>query len=655
MERYIGKMLDNRYEILEVIGTGGMAVVFKAKCHRLNRLVAIKMLKKDLSEDAEFRRRFHDESQAVAMLSHPNIMAIYDVSRRGDMDYIVMELIDGITLKQYMERRGKLNWPEALHFITQIMKGLSHAHSRSIVHRDIKPQNIMVLRDGTVKVTDFGIAFLANGSNPSNEAIGSVHYISPEQAKGDYTDNRSDIYSAGVVLYEMLTSRLPFEGSDPVSVAVQHFSAVPLNPRELDPEIPEALEQICMKAMAPDRNRRYSTADEMVADLEAFRRDPTINFEYSAEELRRETSRGTDEPTQYLPNTGVTRTKQNHYTPPPAEEDDEEEYERPRSNWWKILLLILIVAGVGYFGATRLYSSIMDSFKPQDIPEYTVPSIVGMTVEEAEELAEIKGIFEIVEDGHEYSGEYAEGQIIRQTPDAGRTRKNASSELIPINVTVSNGARSGAMLNVVGEEARAARLRILQTKGLSELNLNIVEAEEQEYHDEIEAGCVIRTDPAADTMLGEGDTVTLVISKGPEIKYSTMVSCVGQTVEWVQTKMAELNLVAEFEKVEGSEEEGTVLTQSVDSATEVEQGSTVTFTYSNGEKLLEYPVSFHVPFSPEEVLVQFFLDDDLVLDTTVPGDYGVIEQTLQAKAGVHRLRIYADEQLWRDDDLTFGE
>lgn len=653
MERYIGKMLDNRYEILEVIGTGGMAVVFKAKCHRLNRLVAIKMLKKDLSEDAEFRRRFHDESQAVAMLSHPNIMAVYDVSRRGDMDYIVMELIDGITLKQYMERRGRLNWPEALHFITQIMKGLSHAHSRSIVHRDIKPQNIMILRDGTVKVTDFGIACLANGSNPSNEAIGSVHYISPEQAKGDYTDNRSDIYSAGVVLYEMLTSRLPFEGSDPVSVAVQHFSAVPLNPRELDPEIPEALEQICMKAMAPDRNRRYSTADEMLADLEAFRRDPSINFEYSAEELRREASRGEDEPTQYLPNTGVTRTKQNHYTPPPVEEDDEEEYERPRSNWWKILLLILIVAGVGYFGATRLYSSIMDSFKTQEIPEYTVPSILGMTVEEAEELAEIKGIFEIVEDGHEYSGEYAEGQIIRQSPEGGRTRKNASGELIPINVTVSNGARSGAMLNVIGEEARAARLRILQTKGLSELNLNIVEAEEQEHHEEIEAGCVIRTEPAADTMLKEGDTIILVISKGPKIKYSTMVHCVGQTVEWVQTKMAELNLVAEFEKVEGSEAEGTVLTQSVDSATDVEQGSTVTFTYSDGEKLLEYPVSFQVPFSPEDVLVQFFLDDDLVLDTTVPGDFGVIEQTLRAKAGVHRLRIYAGEQLWRDEELTF--
>ena len=216
MERYIGKLLDNRYEILEIIGQGGMAVVYKAKCHRLNRLVAIKVLKPELADDADFRRRFHDESQAVAMLSHPNIVSVYDVSKGGDLEYIVMELIDGITLKQYMERRGQLNWREALHFITQIMKGLSHAHSRGIIHRDIKPHNIMILRDGSVKVADFGIACLAarNGQTlAGREALGSVHYISPEQAKGERADERSDIYSAGVVLYEMLTSRLPFEGT----------------------------------------------------------------------------------------------------------------------------------------------------------------------------------------------------------------------------------------------------------------------------------------------------------------------------------------------------------------------------------------------------------------------------------------------------------
>ena len=244
----VGKMLDNRYELLEVIGSGGMAVVYKAKCHLLNRLVAVKILKGDLLEDADFRRRFRAESKAVGMLSHPNIVSVYDVSR-GDPEYIVMELIDGITLKQYMERRGQLNWREALHFAIQIMKGIGHAHSRNIVHRDIKPQNIMVLRDGGVKVTDFGIACLTDSANTmTQEVLGSVHYISPEQAKGNRPDARSDIYSAGVVLYEMLTNRLPFEGENAVSVAIQHLSSVPLSPRDVNPEVPEALEKICMKA-----------------------------------------------------------------------------------------------------------------------------------------------------------------------------------------------------------------------------------------------------------------------------------------------------------------------------------------------------------------------------------------------------------------------
>ena len=265
MDQYIGKMLDNRYEILERIGTGGMAIVYKAKCHRLNRLVAIKILKSDLAQNEEFRRRFNAESQAVAQLSHPNIVSVYDVSRGGDMEYIVMELIDGITLKQYMEKRGQLNWRESLHFITQIMRGLSHAHSRGIIHRDIKPQNIMVLRDGSVKVADFGIACLADSAQTlTQEALGSVHYISPEQARGDRPDARSDIYSSGVVLYEMLTGRLPFEGESAVSVAIQHLSSIPLAPREINPDIPEQLELICMKAMAPDLEHRYQSADAMI-------------------------------------------------------------------------------------------------------------------------------------------------------------------------------------------------------------------------------------------------------------------------------------------------------------------------------------------------------------------------------------------------------
>ena len=283
MDNYIGRLLDDRYEILEMIGSGGMAVVYKARCNRLNRLVAIKILKEELSKDEEFRRRFHAESQAVAMMSHPNIVSVYDVSHSENVDYIVMELIDGITLKQYMEQKQVLNWREALHFATQIAKALEHAHSRGIIHRDIKPHNIMVLKDGSVKVADFGIAQMASAqSTLTREALGSVHYISPEQAKGAHVDARTDLYSLGVVMYEMLTGRPPFDGDTPVSVAIQHINAKAVPPRQLNPSIPVGLEQITMHAMTADRDKRYSSATEMLEDLEKFSRDPNMTFDFTA-------------------------------------------------------------------------------------------------------------------------------------------------------------------------------------------------------------------------------------------------------------------------------------------------------------------------------------------------------------------------------------
>ena len=247
MDQYIGRLLDGRYEILEVIGTGGMAVVYKARCHRLNRLVAIKILKDEFSRDEEFRRRFRAEGEAVAMLSHPNIVQVYDVSSSDGADYIVMELIDGISLKEYMEKKGILNWKETLHFSLQIAKGLEHAHSRGIVHRDIKPHNVMVLKNGSVKVMDFGIARVMNKSNTlTKEALGSVHYISPEQAKGGHTDNRSDLYSLGVVMYEMMAGRPPYDGESAVSVAIQHINGGAPLPSTYNPTIPTGLEQIIM-------------------------------------------------------------------------------------------------------------------------------------------------------------------------------------------------------------------------------------------------------------------------------------------------------------------------------------------------------------------------------------------------------------------------
>ena len=270
-DKYIGQMLDDRYEILEVIGEGGMAIVYRALDHRLNRDVAVKIMRDEMAADEEFRRRFCTESHAVAMLSHPNIVAVYDVSHNDNVEYIVMELVDGITLKQYIERKGVVAWKEVVHFTKQISKALAHAHERGIIHRDIKPQNIMLLRDGTIKVGDFGIAALENEVYENNgEAIGSIHYIAPEQARGECPDARSDIYSLGVMMYEMLTGGLPFTGNTLGEIAVQHMNAKPVPPHEKNPEIPLELERITLKAMSAELSERYQSANELLSDLEAF-------------------------------------------------------------------------------------------------------------------------------------------------------------------------------------------------------------------------------------------------------------------------------------------------------------------------------------------------------------------------------------------------
>ena len=423
MDQYIGKMLDDRYEILELIGSGGMANVYKARCHRLNRLVAIKILKSDLADNADFRRRFHDESQAVAQLSHANIVSVYDVSTNPDMEYIVMELIDGITLKQYMERRGRMDWRESLHFITQIMRGLSHAHSRGIIHRDIKPQNIMVLRDGSVKVADFGIACLANqGQTLTQEALGSVHYISPEQARGDRIDARSDIYSAGVVLYEMLTGRLPFEGDSAVSVAIQHLSSVPLAPRDIDPSIPEPLELICMKAMNSDPNKRYASADAMIEDLEKFRRDPSVDMDYIRQELT--TPAPDTEPTMPLPTAQVASAVKKHTGELRREREREQEEEPPHRDKKSIAIIAGIFAAAVLL-VVLLFKLILGDFGPAGSNKsYPVPDVRGKTVEEAQEMEGVKDIFLIEVQGTRTTDAYEPGQIVEQDPAAGRTRKS---------------------------------------------------------------------------------------------------------------------------------------------------------------------------------------------------------------------------------------
>ncbi len=625
MDQYIGKMLDDRYEILELIGSGGMANVYKARCHRLNRLVAIKILKSDLADNADFRRRFHDESQAVAQLSHANIVSVYDVSTNPDREYIVMELIDGITLKQYMERRGRMDWRESLHFITQIMRGLSHAHSRGIIHRDIKPQNIMVLRDGSVKVADFGIACLANqGQTLTQEALGSVHYISPEQARGDRIDARSDIYSAGVVLYEMLTGRLPFEGDSAVSVAIQHLSSVPLAPRDIDPSIPEPLELICMKAMNSDPNKRYASADAMIEDLEKFRRDPSVDMDYIRQEL---TAPAADtEPTMPMPTAQVASAVKKHTGELRREREEEE--EPPRRDKKSIAIIAGIFAAAVLL-VVLLFKLILGDFGPAGSNKsYPVPDIRGKTVEEAQEMEGVKDIFLIEVQGTRTTEEYQPGQIVEQDPAAGRTRK---SNLV-IQVYVAAEPEKVPMKDLVGMEYRQARVL------LTDMGLDLKITTETVSSDKYGADAVIETVPVADEPLVAGQTVILRVSTGPETV--TVPTFTGQDIANAVQNAQDLGLtVGEITYDTFSfAPQGQVIEQSIEPTSEVPGGTKISFTVSgqknSDDATAARVVEFTMPSDMEGMIKVEFEQDSVTLDSQyINASMGTVTYTFTGKTG----------------------
>lgn len=592
MDQYIGKFLDDRYELLERIGTGGMAMVYKAKCHWLNRYVAVKILKEDLAQDEEFCRRFHEESQAIAMLSHPNIVSVYDVSHTPDLDYIVMELIEGITLKQYMQKRGgKLNWKEALHFITQIMKGLSHAHSRGIIHRDIKPHNIMVLRDGSVKVTDFGIARLMSNSQSTmtQEALGSVHYISPEQARGSRIDERSDIYSAGVVLYEMLTGRLPYEGENPVAVAIQHINSIPLSPREIDSSIPEAIEEITMKAMASDTDKRYSSADAMLADLEEFRKNPNISFDYTRDDLL--IGEG-DEPTQNVKavppqvvpvhdrrkeeklHAALARREEKKRSHRASEEDeDEDEYEESGNRGiWIAAVAVLLVAGMVAIGMFLWNTVFRDMVAAGQT--YVVPDLYNYTLEEARQLpAVVENGFTVVEGQYISSETVEKDHIIDQSPAANAVVKAGGQE---ITVTISVGDSALSMPDLYNKDRRVAETT------LSNMGLEVTVMEANS--DEITKGNVVSQTPAARESVEKGDTVTIVVSLGRLLKDVQMIPLINMSLdEATRVITEELGLRVGTVVPETSDlAEGQVCYQSIQPYTLVKEETVVDLRVSTG-------------------------------------------------------------------------
>ena len=429
MDRFIGKRLDGRYEIQEIIGVGGMAVVYKAYDNIEDRTVAIKILKEEFVANEEFLRRFKNESKAIAVLSHPNIVKVYDVSFGDLIQYIVMEYIDGITLKEYIERQGSLRWKDAVHFTIQILRGLQHAHDKGIVHRDVKPQNIMVLADGTIKVTDFGIARFARSEHKTmtDKAIGSVHYISPEQARGETTDEKADVYSVGVMLYEMLTGRLPFQAESAVSVAIMQLQTEPQLPREINGSIPLGLEQITMHAMQKDQQKRYQSAAEVLQDLEAFKRDPSITFNYSYFV--------DDSPTRYVGSQLPGKEE-----PPVVAEEEEEEPRRspliPALAGIAVAFILTVVL-LSVFLLPKLFGS--------SGSELACPSFVGQSFDEIKanpEYAELN----INPVSYDYNNQYEAGKIYKQEPDPGRSIKKKST----IKVWVSTGKKSLSVPDVYG-------------------------------------------------------------------------------------------------------------------------------------------------------------------------------------------------------------
>lgn len=609
-DKYIGRLLDGRYEILEVIGTGGMAVVYKARCHRLNRLVAIKILKDDLSQDEEFRRRFHAESQAVAMLSHPNIMSVYDVSTSDEADYIVMELIDGITLKQYMEKKGTLNWKETLHFSIQIAKALEHAHSRGIVHRDIKPHNVMVLKNGSIKVTDFGIArIMSNNNTLTKEALGSVHYISPEQAKGGRVDNRSDLYSLGVVMYEMMTGRAPYDGESPVAVAIQHINGGAPMPSTLNPNIPGGLEQIIMKAMAVDPDQRYSSATQMLVDLEEFRKNPSILFDHSekgdidaatmldqvaqqervvvvpprttaervagthpsrpAQQRSPQQNPRTDAPQRRTGQTAdpqrragqqsdlrrtPSRDPQSGRSGAPARTRQSAAQQQRQNRNRSITIAVAVCSAVAGVAILIFLVSLLNGGLFRNETKLTpVPNLIGKVYAELDRKQYPN--IEIVQGDTAYSDKYEEGLIMDQKPKA--------NEQIPIGsqvtVYVSMGEEKDelpAMAPMQGMTKEVAQNYIDALKG------DLVAKYEEIFDDKIPAGQVVKTDPQQGAPLERGQTVVIYLSKGPDkVKVPNVIGKSRDQAERLLNNNGFKNI--RFETEESDQEKDTVTRLSV--------------------------------------------------------------------------------------------
>ena len=565
-ERYLGQVFDKRYRINRIIGIGGMAVVFEASDLLLNRTVAVKMLKETINNDTQSVKRFLNESKAVSMLSHPNIVNIYDVSVKDDLKYIVMELIRGITLKNYINRKGALNLKEVYSYAEQILLALEHAHAKGIVHRDIKPQNIMLLKNGRIKVADFGIAKLPDAETVTmtDKAIGTVYYISPEQASGKKIDARSDLYSLGVVLYEMTTGKLPFNADSPVSVALMQVNDAAVPPRQLNPEIPPGLEQLILCAMQKDPEKRYQSASQMLTHIRQLRENPEAVLR-----VPHITTVPSESVVAGLEKEGVKTDKSG--TVKPAKK------RRVSRSMFPVILGVICAFLICFLIAgSYVFAQFLQQQKADTPQAIEVENFVGETYSEAF-VKSLEEKYYSVTIEEVYSAEDEIGTILEQDPAAGESRNVIpGKQLCALTLKVSMGAQTFELPDLTILEYRQVKL-MLDKMGLK------VEVE-QEYHDSILEGFVIQTSPVAGNTVTSGDTITLTVSRGQEITYTTVPNFIGLTREEAMERLVENKLsLGEITYVQSEQKAGTVLSQSRPEYASVPENATkINFTISGG-------------------------------------------------------------------------